>query len=529
MSYKALSYTWGGLENAGFMRLYVDGFDIEVKDSLLTALRYIRHESEDLFLWVDALCINQNDDYEKGYQVNQMGLVYETAEEVIVWLGPSAEGTKPLFGLINELDEQMTVYNRESDHDSWEDLCRKHMSPLWTFPDVRNALLDLVHRPWFERVWIIQEIAKARRATIRCGELTCKARTFCLAPALMDIEVPRSTQAVLDVMPRLRTDSWWTSDRSLHSLIRRFRDHKATEDRDKIYALLGVSDDANDPMLFTPSYKQSEQQAINQTALFLACSRTPEAAVSLPDFSLSELYNPISEIAQKIFESTLTPGALMESRRAMAMALIDSFNQGKTQVFTQDYLVSLAAQTRGREAEMRILLGQRGAQLGLLFSTNNLGITLTISSPEVRRSMVYFEFVSERHRFPLIERMYKDRPDPPTGRRRLRSYPPFRCGSNRRKRKRDTSPDDPEALLRFHAWKGNDESMKELLADGVDAGEADESGWTALHAAASGGHVEIVKLLAETCYEDFDKWLDVRGPHNMTPVECYNKYVLDRH
>jgi hypothetical protein len=136
VSYKALSHTWGGLKNAGFLRLYVDGFDIEVKDSLLMALRYIRQESEDIYLWVDALCINQDDDNEKGYQVNQMGLVYETADEVIVWLGPLAEGIKPLFGLINELDEQMAVYNRESDHNSWMALC----------PEAHVASLDLPRR-----------------------------------------------------------------------------------------------------------------------------------------------------------------------------------------------------------------------------------------------------------------------------------------------------------------------------------------------------------------------------------------------
>ncbi|PMD15205.1 hypothetical protein NA56DRAFT_550813, partial [Hyaloscypha hepaticicola] len=90
-SYKALSYTWGPPEPTKI--LLRNGIQIQVRENLWQALHHVRQESSSLRLWVDALCINQEDIPERNEQVSRMGTLYNQAEEVLVWLGPEKDGS----------------------------------------------------------------------------------------------------------------------------------------------------------------------------------------------------------------------------------------------------------------------------------------------------------------------------------------------------------------------------------------------------------------------------------------------------
>lgn len=88
MPYEALSYTWGGdpgAENAP--TIFINDREVSVTHNLLNALKSLRPPDEDRMIWVDALCINQNDREEKGHRVGQMRQVYEHASSVLIWLG----------------------------------------------------------------------------------------------------------------------------------------------------------------------------------------------------------------------------------------------------------------------------------------------------------------------------------------------------------------------------------------------------------------------------------------------------------
>jgi hypothetical protein len=65
--YEALSYTWGELE--GLICILVDGHICEVRPDLEIALRHLCLEDKDRVLWIDALCINQDDISERNAQV----------------------------------------------------------------------------------------------------------------------------------------------------------------------------------------------------------------------------------------------------------------------------------------------------------------------------------------------------------------------------------------------------------------------------------------------------------------------------
>ncbi|KAF8846605.1 HET-domain-containing protein, partial [Acephala macrosclerotiorum] len=83
----ALSYVWGHASDT--RPILVDGEEFQATVNLESALRHLRHNDRSRTLWVDAVCINQQDVLERNSQVLLMGKIYETAASVIIWLGES--------------------------------------------------------------------------------------------------------------------------------------------------------------------------------------------------------------------------------------------------------------------------------------------------------------------------------------------------------------------------------------------------------------------------------------------------------
>ncbi|KAF4633367.1 hypothetical protein G7Y89_g4750 [Cudoniella acicularis] len=85
VDYEALSYAWGNPERAH--KAICSKKSIGITANLDGALRRLRHSKNIRHLWVDAICINQDDKAEKAVQVNMMQEIYENAKQVNVWLG----------------------------------------------------------------------------------------------------------------------------------------------------------------------------------------------------------------------------------------------------------------------------------------------------------------------------------------------------------------------------------------------------------------------------------------------------------
>ncbi|KIM94077.1 hypothetical protein OIDMADRAFT_136612, partial [Oidiodendron maius Zn] len=83
--YVALSYVWGGSGAPATIEL--EGRSFTVTPNLYSALKNLRHRSQNRYLWVDAICINQADMEERNHQVSQMCFIYEQAAAVLMWLG----------------------------------------------------------------------------------------------------------------------------------------------------------------------------------------------------------------------------------------------------------------------------------------------------------------------------------------------------------------------------------------------------------------------------------------------------------
>ncbi|CAN9252770.1 unnamed protein product [Alternaria alternata] len=265
--YDALSYTWGGTDKTFPVTVNEKRFD--VTENLHSALQHLRSKDTDRILWVDAICIDQSNELERGHQVQKMCKIYSQAEEVLVWLGKATDETNVLMESLRRLEE----YSSMHEYRSW-DLMQWNTFWLLVPQDQtskpREGLELLLKRPWFSRVWVLQEIANAKKATIWCGTKSIRARTFALAPSLISVKPERHCQAVLDIMPgRLREKTWWSESRDLYNLLLKFRESKASDPRDKVYALLGISSDACDADGLRPDYTKDLQRVLRDTSLFL--------------------------------------------------------------------------------------------------------------------------------------------------------------------------------------------------------------------------------------------------------------------
>ena len=177
--YEALSYVWGDPEDT--VSILCSGCEVKVTRNLGTALKYLRNTKGVRQLWVDAICINQQDLTEKGQQVQQMGRVYASADRTLVWLGEEhPEDKDALEQLPNWLESPKTP---NIDWDRAQVVWESPSSFLFNEQDVSNevatwlrcqqvclpSILHLFSREWWRRKWIIQELVLAKHVVLICG------------------------------------------------------------------------------------------------------------------------------------------------------------------------------------------------------------------------------------------------------------------------------------------------------------------------------------------------------------------------
>lgn len=101
LHYDALSYIWGS--QADKRQISCNAQPIDVTQNLYSALVQLRSEHDEQVIWIDQLCINQDDSEERSREVAIMGQIYGLARMVIIWLGPSDNETSKVFDLFHKL------------------------------------------------------------------------------------------------------------------------------------------------------------------------------------------------------------------------------------------------------------------------------------------------------------------------------------------------------------------------------------------------------------------------------------------
>jgi hypothetical protein len=166
-AYKALSYTWG--TNSKTHTIECDAKLLPVTANLYSALQRFREKKKVCTIWVDAICIDQDNIPERNKQVQNMRRVYASAGEVVIWLGDEIKTDSEAFAFINAFEK---AYQRKRgfDWDAPESIFSLHgvnCDTIW------KSLGALLQRPWFGRLWVIQEVVVASNARLFCGSQTC--------------------------------------------------------------------------------------------------------------------------------------------------------------------------------------------------------------------------------------------------------------------------------------------------------------------------------------------------------------------
>lgn len=94
----------------------------KVTTNLKSALQHLRTPTMPRMIWIDALCINQEDDAERGHQVRQMDQIYRNCSRVCIWLGDAEDDSDLAMELINSIRESCVAAMRDNPHKEVESL-----------------------------------------------------------------------------------------------------------------------------------------------------------------------------------------------------------------------------------------------------------------------------------------------------------------------------------------------------------------------------------------------------------------------
>ncbi|KAH8795009.1 heterokaryon incompatibility protein-domain-containing protein [Hyaloscypha sp. PMI_1271] len=250
-SYEAVSYVWGSEADPSFISIRDRGrlgsSSLPVTQNLAEAMRYLRREDEARILWIDAVCINQQDLVERSVQVGRMGNIFRNAKQVDVWLGPESDSSDVAVNLVHAMAADLvTAVNTRGR--AFTVLPGSETDKLLTslealHPRIKH-LEELCRRQWFTRLWIYQEYHLSAAAIAYIGRRALDMRDLYKVLRFIYMYqrgrlVAQQTQLptfgrVANLLSPIRQTT-----RPL-TLAKRLKDSLCTDERDRVYAILGL-------------------------------------------------------------------------------------------------------------------------------------------------------------------------------------------------------------------------------------------------------------------------------------------------
>jgi hypothetical protein len=309
--YTALSYCWGSASKTKPITL--NHYPFRVTENLYAALQVLREShSTDLF-WIDAICINQSDLEERCAQVRNMKKIYEQASRVVIWLGAGSAETRvamrfieKIWGFWNSL-----AAAHGNNKTALLDISVKEASILF---DSQEGVVDfkpleglalLLLRPWFERVWIVQEATTPENDKIvLCGDaVVCwdalitatEVLTYLMwRPELQGFFAnvqPIDNRSLRRLFNLEKQRQYKNPVFSLLQILAKYRHFKAADPRDKIYALRGLAADLLEDEL-VPNYALPTPVVFALAAQYFLISKRSFECLGFCDFSKRDLKQP---------------------------------------------------------------------------------------------------------------------------------------------------------------------------------------------------------------------------------------------
>lgn len=274
-AYLAVSYVWGDPSIVGHFESHRGGHRKRVPYNkvVFDIINTILARGTTLYIWIDALCINQGDLNERASQVAMMGIIYSQARQVIAFIGEADET------LITAMDLILLTANCIWAHESPGDFVTATglgslLSEIEPADRDWESIKALMFRPWFRRLWVVQEVALGKDPVVVCGKHAFPwgaLRLFMIFTVtlgkfpVLDRAAYPMVDAFLTVVEYL-TNAFGISDARqgqsngfpklpfFFSLISLNANFDSTDPRDRIYALLGLDTAKKYRDVFRPDY-----------------------------------------------------------------------------------------------------------------------------------------------------------------------------------------------------------------------------------------------------------------------------------
>ena len=262
--YEALSYCWGN--PTPNRAIICNDKPFRITTNLDLALRRLRSETEERILWADAICINQQDIDERNQQVRLMRQIYENAERVVVWLGEDTNHSDLGMALVPKLIEADKKRNESGDTRDISELKTAGLRDIYGLPmrnhDAWKGFFGILNRAWFERGWVIQEVAVGTSIMVYCGRAAVSFKDF-MAALIFSHDIGLASEYMNENYGRLflmgltRQAVQSEIQQDLLCLLFRHRLALTTDPRDKVFALCGLAaDNGQDRLAIIPDYRQ---------------------------------------------------------------------------------------------------------------------------------------------------------------------------------------------------------------------------------------------------------------------------------
>ena len=259
--YHALSYCWGSQYRT--RPIIRDGQTLNVTPNLESALRRLRAPDVARDFWIDQLCIDQDNIQEKEQQIGLMADIYRLSCKLLIWLGDDGEESRKAYKIIGRL-LKLDPFTRPEHHNSNDgrqlqtkgsidlDQLKSHGLPGAKDPGWQE-LRNLLSRPWFSRIWTIQEAASAADAEFLWGkEYSLNWESMVSIMRLVWEHLPKTLLGSDIVLRGLPADSVYRitatirmlDERNYHDLFNlalMYKAYGASKPHDKLYALLNIS------------------------------------------------------------------------------------------------------------------------------------------------------------------------------------------------------------------------------------------------------------------------------------------------
>lgn len=313
-----------------------EGFSCGPQEQLMNVARRVTKKNTN-WIWIDALCINQNDIEERNHQVHLMGQIYAKATEVLVWLGCQQSHplrSRDIIRAMEGLAEISIAGIREE-----ATMARMRHS-------IQDGLLHLLKLPYWGRMWIVQEIGLAKKVTLLFDVYSAdwaglrKARRFVAAlPSITEDDKYRyytdlllkniTAQRDLILDSQAFTLDQHRLDRrrnNLDMLIRACQNSICSDPRDKVYALLGLATDCMD-IQFPVDYSKTIFEVYNDVIEFYYISQPPWVdTVAEQVVSFSHILQGSLNCAGEMEQDALS---YLRARKAMDTHLAWGFQSGR--------------------------------------------------------------------------------------------------------------------------------------------------------------------------------------------------------